>query len=97
MSDEGRNAPRRELIEANHSFPGPYLIKAFGPGEGDFAARVRALAGEAVPSERLEFSHRPSRSGRRVCVTVGLDAQDVEEVIALYEALAALEDLALLL
>jgi putative lipoic acid-binding regulatory protein len=71
MGQSTRRAPARELLEAAHTFPGEYLIKAFGP------ATVPLL----VLSERL------SSKGNSICITLTLTAETVDEVILAYDRL----------
>lgn len=96
MSDT-RRAPSREAILAAHRFPGSYIIKAFGPGGGEFREAVVAHAHDVVGAGRVEVSERATRSGDRVCVTVTLAAESVEEVETMYARLYQLPDLLLIL
>jgi putative lipoic acid-binding regulatory protein len=88
-----QRAPDRELILARHEFPGEYVIKAFGPGQDEFRSQVAAAAG-AVEHERSE---RVTRSGKRVCITLTLQAASVDEVIGVYERLYEVTQLQLVL
>lgn len=92
-----RRAPHRDLLLANHSFPGAYVIKAFGPAEADFRAGIRSACVHTVTAARVKFSERSSKHGNKVCITAAIEAQDVDEVIALYERLYDVPGLSLIL
>ncbi|MEM7154217.1 MAG: DUF493 domain-containing protein [Myxococcota bacterium] len=90
-------APSRELLLANHQFPGPYVIKAFGPAEGGFAAGIEAAAVEVVGDSRADVQQRTSSRGNKVCVTLTVNAFTVEEVIDIYERVHLVPDLRMIL
>lgn len=92
----GDRAPARELLEASHTFPGAYLIKAFGPATSGFREAVRE-AGESAVGARLRVSERVSSKGNKVCVTLELWAESVDEVISAYERLHDVADLKMIL
>lgn len=92
-----RRAPSREMLLAVHRFPGPYVIKAFGPAGGAFRASVVEHAHAAADEARVVVHERATRSGDRVCVTVTLHAERVEEVEDVYSRLYTLPDLLLIL
>lgn len=91
-----QRAPDRELLLANHQFPGEYTIKAFGPGHEQFVAEVHRHA-VAIVGERYAARTRFSSGGNRTCVTVQLTADSVDEVIAVYEGLYTIPELFLIL
>lgn len=90
-------APARELLLANHRFPGPYVVKAFGPGAGGFAAEVVAAAVEVVGESRADVQQRTSSRGNRVCVTLTVNAFTVDEVIDVYERIHRVPQLMMIL
>lgn len=90
-------APDRDLLLQNHQFPGQYVIKAFGPTGSTFERDAEDCATAVVGTGRVTAHTRSSRGGRRTCVTLTLDAHTVDEVIATYERLHALEALLLIL
>lgn len=92
-----QTAPSRELLLANHRFPGPYLIKAFGPTAGEFAEEVGRAAAVVVGEARADVQQRTSSRGNRVCVTVTVNAFTVDEVIDVYERIHAVPDLMMIL
>jgi len=90
-------APSRELLLANHRFPGPYVVKAFGPASDAFRDAVVGAATEVVGESRADVQQRTSSRGSKVCVTLTLNAFSVEEVIDVYERLHRLPELKMIL
>jgi putative lipoic acid-binding regulatory protein len=90
-------APSRELLLANHRFPGPYVIKAFGPASDRFREGIAAAAVVVVGEARAAVQHRTSSRGRRVCVTLTVNAFTVDEVIDVYDRIHRVPDLMLIL
>lgn len=86
-------APDRELLLSRHEFPGEYVIKVFGPGDSTFRDSVEA----AVAHLQSRSSERATRSGRRICITLVLDASSVDQVVDAYERLHDIETLQLIL
>jgi putative lipoic acid-binding regulatory protein len=95
--EETRRPPAREVILAAHRFPGEYTIKAFGPAAGTFRAAAVGLAHTVVGAARVVVSERATRSGDRVCVTLTLQAERVEEVEEVYVGLYSLPEALLIL
>ena len=91
------HAPARELLVANHSFPGEYILKAFGPGGGEFRDAVVAGAQSVLGPGRLAASERATKSGHKVCVTLTIQADTVDEVIQIYGQVHTVDGLALIL
>ena len=92
-----RSAPARELLLANHQFPGEYIVKAFGPHEERFRTEIRACATDVVGDARAAVHERLSRRGSRMCITVTLQAETVDDVISVYERMHQVEGLMLIL
>ena len=90
-------APSRELLLASHAFPGEYILKAFGPGTDAFRDAVHAVAAEIVGKSRVTSTERGTKSARRICITLVLVAESVDDVIAVYNRVAAIPDLMMLL
>lgn len=90
-------APSREALLAVHSFPGEYVIKAFGTGGAAFEADAVGVATEVLGPDRVGVQVRTTPSGTRQCVTLTLQARTVEDVEAVYTRLFALPDLLLIL
>jgi putative lipoic acid-binding regulatory protein len=94
---ERQTAPSRELILENHRFPGEYIVKAFGPGSKAFREQVRACAVEVMGERRVVTSERATRSGHKICVTLTLEANTVEEVERVYDRVCEVPGLMFLL
>jgi len=92
MGPSTRQAPARELLEANHEFPGSYMIKAFGPTTESFRAGVEAAVGA-----RAKLRERVGKKGKSVCITAELQVESVDEVISAYERLHAVTELKMIL
>ena len=89
--------PAAELLEATHTFPGPYLFKAIGRAENGFVARVVAavrdeLAHPADPPYRV----RETAGGRHVAVSLEPTVQSVQQVLAVYRRLQTTAGLVML-
>lgn len=93
---ESTKAPARALLEANHQFPGEYVIKAFGPAQPEFRVGVGEAVTAAVGA-RVEVSERVSSKGNSICITLTLAAETVDEVIFAYERIHAVPGLRLIL
>ncbi|MBL8944871.1 MAG: DUF493 family protein [Myxococcales bacterium] len=91
------SAPSRELLLATHAFPGEYIVKAFGPGTDEFRAQVHAVAAAVVGIARLQSTERATKSARRICITLVLAVDTVDEVIAVYHQIAGVDGLLMLL
>lgn len=90
-------APSRELLLANHRFPGPYVIKAFGPASDQFREGIAAAAFVVVGEARASVAHRTSSRGGKVCVTLTVNAFTVDEVIDVYDRIHQVPNLLLIL
>jgi putative lipoic acid-binding regulatory protein len=87
----------RELLLANHRFPGEYIYKVFGPGTDAFRSDVHAAAAAAGGAEHVRSSERATRSASRICITLAIHVQTVDEVLALYRTLAEVDGVLMLL
>lgn len=90
--------PSLEVLQAAHTFPCVFTIKAIGKAEGGFAARAVAavrdeIGGEADPPFRLS----ETSGGRHVSVSLDITMASAEQVIGVYRCLQVLEGLVLLL
>lgn len=92
-----RAAPSRELLLANHRFPGSYVVKAFGPSSEAFCTAIVGAATAVVGESRAHVQHRTSTRGAKVCVTLTLNAFTVDEVIDVYQRIHRVPDLAMIL
>jgi putative lipoic acid-binding regulatory protein len=90
-------APSVELLLATHVFPGEYIVKAFGPHDDGFRAAVLASAAAAIGAERVRSSERESRHGRKICITLTLSVETVDDVVRVYDRISAVPQLLLLL
>lgn len=94
MSQGNKSAPAREVLEHTLSLPCSYVLKVFGPSTPEFEARVMLAAEGVVSADRVRLEgRRTTRSGDRVALTLSAQVHTVDEVIALYESIAACEGL----
>jgi uncharacterized protein len=90
-------APSVELLLATHVFPGEYIVKAFGPGDDGFRAAVQARAAEVVGADRVRSSERASRHGRKICITLTLSVETVDDVVRAYDEISRVPELLMLM
>lgn len=75
-----------------HQFPCDFTIKAMGLDEPGFEALVVELVTLHCDQVRHEsVSRRPSRNGKYVAVSVGIQAQSMDQLNAIYAELTAHE------
>ncbi len=95
MSEYG---PKRELLEAVHTFPGPYTVKAIGPHTETFVNAIRAAATAAhTGDDEIELTARASGKGNHIAVTATIVAETSDAVFVLYAELKNVENLRMLL
>ena len=90
--------PAIELLEASHTFPGPYMFKVIGRVENGFVARVIAAVREVL-AEPVDppFRIRQASGGRHVSVTLEPTVQSAEQVLAVYRRVRSTVGLVVLL
>ena len=82
MSDQ---LPAIELLENNHTFPGPYTFKAIGRVDNGFVARVVAAVRDELGADvDPPFRVREAVGGRHVAVTLEPIVQTAHQVLAVY-------------
>jgi putative lipoic acid-binding regulatory protein len=92
------NVPSKELLEASHQFPGPYVFKVIGHHEPAFVARVVAAVREELQME-VDPNHekRESAQGNHVSVTILVRVPSAEHVRSVYFRLLKMPGLIMLL
>jgi putative lipoic acid-binding regulatory protein len=86
-----------ELLEKNHTFPGPYVFKAIGRVEGGFVARiVAAVREELAESVDPPFRVRQTPGGRHVAITLEPVVQTAQQVLAVYRRIQGIAGLVIL-
>ena len=92
------NFPPLELLNRTHTFPCAYVFKAIGRVEGGFAARVVAGVREELSQESdAPCRFRQSSGGKHVSVTIEPIVETAEQVLAVYERIASMAGLIVLL
>jgi putative lipoic acid-binding regulatory protein len=90
--------PARELLEAVHQFPCPFVFKAVGRADGDFIPSVVAAVRQALGHDfDSPFETRETPGGRHVAVTVTPIVHSADEVLAVYLRIRDLPGLVMLL
>ncbi len=85
MLDGQKMQKLKELLESEHSWPGPYLFKFIVPAEnGDFLIAM---------FRRGEIKKRYSRSGKYLSLSVTMHMSGAEEVISVYKSAAKIPGL----
>jgi putative lipoic acid-binding regulatory protein len=87
-----------DLLRATHTFPGPFVFKAIGRNESQFAERILAaartvLTGHAEPP----FTSRITPNGQHIAVTLEPQVDSAEQVLEVYAQLQHVAGLELLL
>jgi putative lipoic acid-binding regulatory protein len=78
--------PAIALLEANHTFPGPYIFKAIGLVENGFVARVvAAVRDELGRTVDPPFRVRETAGGRHVSVTLEPIVETAQQVLMVYK------------
>lgn len=89
--------PFIDLLESNHTFPGPYMFKVIGLAERGFAARVVAMVREELALDvDPPFFIRQKGEGKHVAVTLEPSVRDAQQVIDIYKKLSTMEGLVML-
>ncbi len=90
--------PSVEILEAHHTFPGPYAFKVIGTDEGNFTARVVSSVRDEL---RLEldppYTFRTTKNGNHVAITLEPDCESAQQVIAVYSRLMGMDGIVMLL
>ncbi|MEZ5942714.1 MAG: DUF493 domain-containing protein [Planctomycetaceae bacterium] len=90
--------PKRELLEAMHSFPCAYTFKVIGSADSQFTGRVVSavrshLAEDAEPA----FSTRKSSRGNHMCVTIEPVVESADMVLDMYVTLRGVDGVVMLM
>lgn len=84
----------RELLENQHSFPGPFTFKFIGKADDDFTARVVAAVRDALKvSEDPPHAIRPSNGGSHVSITLVPVVESPDHVLAVYDQVGRVDGL----
>jgi putative lipoic acid-binding regulatory protein len=92
------NIPSIELLEATHTFPGPYTFKVIGHSADDFVARVvEAVRDELQASDDPQYGVRQTSAGAQVSITLTPYIDSADQVQAIYRRIGILSGLIMLL
>ena len=92
------NIPSIELLEATHTFPGPYTFKVIGHSADDFVGRVvGAVREELEHSNDPHYAVRQTSGGDRISITLSPYIDAADQVQAIYRRIGELAGLIMLL
>jgi uncharacterized protein len=90
--------PPPELLEATHSFPGPFVFKAIGANQHGFVELVVASVREVLVLEiDPPYELKQTAGGRHVSVTLTPHVESAAQVLAIYERIRVIEGLLMML
>lgn len=90
--------PPIELLEAEHEFPGPFMIKVIGEADGLFLARIVAAVRDELQSDvDPPFRMRSTKSGRHVSITLEPEFESPQQVLATYSRLSQTSGLVMMM
>lgn len=90
-------APSLEALEAVHTFPTAFIVKAVGANTKAFSQAVEQCVRAAVQPAIPVFTSRPSRSGSYQSITIEFRAATPQQVQSVYIDLHNVEGLRMLL
>ena len=77
-----------ERLKSAHVFPGPYTLKIIGNNGPDFLATIEKALSHFVIHES---SHRLSKTGKHISMSIKVIAPSPESVLDAYSILSELE------
>ncbi|MEZ6130459.1 MAG: DUF493 domain-containing protein [Planctomycetaceae bacterium] len=90
--------PSVEILEAHHSFPGPYIFKVIGDADGNFTGRVVFAVRDELQIEMdPPYTLRNTKTGRHVAITLEPTCQSPQQVLAIYSRLMGMDGIVMLL
>jgi uncharacterized protein len=90
--------PSVEVLEAHHSFPGPYMFKVIGVADGRFTGRVIAQVRDELGLDQdPPYTLRKTPKGNHVAITLEPECESPQQVLAIYSRLMGMEGMVMLL
>ena len=90
--------PPQDLLDKMHQFPGPFVFKAIGRPDGEFAARIVSIVRLTLEQDfDAPFQVRETTSGRHISVTIEPYVQSSQEVINVFNAIREIDGLVMML
>ena len=90
--------PSVEILESHHDFPCEYTFKVIGNANDNFLARVISAVRDEL---RLEtdpgYTHRSTKNGRYVSITLEPHCESAQQVLAIYSRLTGMNGVVMLL
>lgn len=90
--------PSIEVLESNHDFPGPYMIKVIGTADRNFTGRVIQQVRDELQLETdPPFTLRSTSKGNHVAITLEPECESAQQVLAIYSRLMGMDGVVMLL
>ena len=90
--------PSVEILEAHHTFPGPYTFKVIGNAAENFTGRVVFAVRDELRMEiDPPYTLRSAKSGNHVAITLEPECESAQQVIAIYSRLMGMNGVVMLL
>ncbi|MDZ4695081.1 MAG: DUF493 domain-containing protein [Deltaproteobacteria bacterium] len=93
MTEEERRARMIEMLEANHSFPGPFSLAVVTRNHDEvrdsLRATIEALLSEPLPEDA--WVAQPSSTGRFVSHRVTMVCRDADHVLTIYAVIQSVQ------
>lgn len=83
------------LLRDQHTFPGPFVFRAFVRPDGRAAVVTAVRASLGPGSDVISVEERVSREGRWVSLHLSVQVTSAEDVLGIYDVLRALEEVVL--
>jgi putative lipoic acid-binding regulatory protein len=93
VTEEERRARLIEMLEANHSFPGPFSLAVVTKNEDAIRTTLRSVI-EAMLHDPLLDEHwvqQPSATGKFVSHRVTIVCRDADHVLTIYAAVQSVQ------
>ncbi|MCP4170104.1 MAG: DUF493 domain-containing protein [Fuerstiella sp.] len=90
--------PSIEVLEAHHSFPGPYMFKVIGVADDRFTGRVvEQVRDELGLDQDPPYTLRNTAKGNHVAITLEPECESPQQVLTIYNRLTGLDGMVMLL
>lgn len=93
MTEDERRERMIEMLEANHSFPGPFSIAVVTRNQDEVRESLRAAI-EALLNEPLpegDWTAQPSKTGRFVSHRLTIVCRDADHVMTIYAVIQSVQ------
>lgn len=91
MSELSRQIEFLQSLQAVHEFPGPFTFKAIGENNDEFVSQVVQAVLNVLGQVEPEVTTRESSGAKHISVTVDVEVDSPEKVLAVYRAFEGVE------